>query len=339
MGFKVEQRALVGDGERPAFMKILLTFDVEVWCNSWETLDADFPNAFERYVYGRSPRGDFALPKTLEILERHELNGVFFVEPLFASRFGLEHLATIVGLVRAAGQEVQLHLHPEWVDEARTPLLPDVRGKRQHLFSYTRDEQQALISQGLQMLDAAGAANVNAFRAGSFACNAATFAAVRASGLPFDSSLNTTSPLSASDLDDGMRRSEPHRIDGVDVYPMSVFRDGFGRMRHAQLGACSYLELRDAIVDAERKGWTEFVILSHNFELLRQNDIRPDRVVVGRFESLAQFLADHRDRYPTVGFHDIPATTSAVTSLAAPATGPLPTALRYCEQLARRIAR
>jgi hypothetical protein len=321
-------------------MKILLTFDVEVWCNSWSTLDADFPAAFERYVYGRSARGDFALPKTLEILGRHALKGVFFVEPLFASRFGVEHLATIVELVRSAGQEIQLHLHPEWVDEARTPLLPDVRGKRQHLFSYTRDEQQALIAQGLRMLAAAGVSKVNAFRAGSFACNADTFAAVRANGLPFDSSLNTTSPLSASDLDEGSRRNEPHRIDGVDVYPMSVFRDGFGRMRHAQLGACSYAELRDAIVDAERKGWSEFVILSHNFELLRQNGVQPDPVVVGRFEHLARFLADHRDRYPTVGFHDLRAGVSAVpAALEAPQAGPLPTARRYCEQLARRVAR
>jgi len=320
-------------------MNILLTFDVEIWCDSWHTLDADFPRAFERYVYGRSRHGSFALPKTLEILARHELKGVFFVEPLFASRFGHEHLATIVRLLRSAGQEIQLHLHPEWVDESRTPLLPGVRGKRQHLFSYTRDEQQALIAQGLRMLEDAGATHVNAFRAGSFACNADTFAAVRANGLPFDSSLNTTSPLSAADLADGERHDQPHAIDGVDVYPMSVFRDGFGRMRHAQLGACSFPELRDAIIDAERKGWREFVFLSHNFELLRQNDVRPDPVVVARFESLARFLADHRGLYPTIGFHDLrPRMGDGAASLATPRIGPLPTTLRYCEQFARRVA-
>jgi hypothetical protein len=54
-------------------------------------------------MYGRSPAGDYALPKTLEILDRNGLKGVFFVEPLFAARFGVEHLATIVDLIRAGG--------------------------------------------------------------------------------------------------------------------------------------------------------------------------------------------------------------------------------------------
>jgi peptidoglycan/xylan/chitin deacetylase (PgdA/CDA1 family) len=43
-----------------------------------------------RALYGRSPAGDYALPKTLEILDRNGLKGVFFVEPLFAARFGVD---------------------------------------------------------------------------------------------------------------------------------------------------------------------------------------------------------------------------------------------------------
>jgi protein-tyrosine phosphatase len=77
-----------------------------------------------RALYGRSPAGDYALPKTLEILDRNGLKGVFFVEPLFAARFGVEHLATIVDLIRAGGHDVQLHLHPEWSDELRPLPFP-----------------------------------------------------------------------------------------------------------------------------------------------------------------------------------------------------------------------
>ncbi len=63
-------------------MKVYLTFDVEIWCNGWDDLDGRFPSSFERYVYGRSRHGDYALPKTLEILAGTGLTGVFFVEPL-----------------------------------------------------------------------------------------------------------------------------------------------------------------------------------------------------------------------------------------------------------------
>ena len=65
----------------PQAMNVYLSFDIEVWCGGWNDLDGKFPASFERYVYGRSPKGDYALPKTLEILASNGLKGVFFVEP------------------------------------------------------------------------------------------------------------------------------------------------------------------------------------------------------------------------------------------------------------------
>ena len=147
-------------------MKVLLTFDVEVWCNSWTDLDQVFPAAFERYVYGHSKHGDYALPKTLEILNAHGLQGVFFVEPLFAARFGERYLRVIVDMIHDAGQDIQLHLHPEWTDEISPAIISNNSVKRQHLIHYTGDEQTALIAYGKQLLEAA-AGPVNAFRAGS----------------------------------------------------------------------------------------------------------------------------------------------------------------------------
>ena len=58
-------------------MNIHLTFDIEIWCNGWNNLDAAFQKSFDRYIYGHSSHGDYALPKTLEILNNYGLNGVF----------------------------------------------------------------------------------------------------------------------------------------------------------------------------------------------------------------------------------------------------------------------
>ncbi len=159
-------------------MNVHLTFDTEIWCNGWDRLDAAFPASFERYVYGHSAAGDFALPKTLEILNRHGLTGVFFVEPLFSARFGAQHLATIVGLLHDAGQQVQLHLHPEWSDEIAPPIIPNHHSKRQHLTYYTLDEQTALIGRARELLEAAGADEIDTFRSGSFAVNHDTYEAL-----------------------------------------------------------------------------------------------------------------------------------------------------------------
>lgn len=316
-------------------MKVLISVDVEVWCNGWKNLEGEFPAAFDRYVYGRSAKGAYGLPRTLELLGRHGLHAVFFVEPLFAARFGLDKLARVVDLIRSAGQEVQLHLHPEWTDEARAPLLPGPTGKRQHLFQYDAAEQTALIGHGRRMLEEVGAPAVRAFRAGSFACNRDTYAALAANGIHVDGSLNATMDYSGRDVPN---RTEvaPFELDGVRLYPMSAFVDGWGRVRHAQVGACSFEELRDAMEAAHDDGWSTFVILSHNFELLRPGSVEPDGIVERRFARLCSHLEASAPDLVTVRIADLPACQPGA-HYTLPRIGKLPTTRRLVEQVARRL--
>ena len=125
-------------------LDVFFSVDVEIWCNGWNDLDEKFPDAFRRYVYGPTARGGFGLPYTVQVLCGHGLKGVFFVEPLFSTRFGSQPLEEIVGLIREGGQEIQLHLHTEWVDESVEPLLQRIERKRQFLRLFTRAEQEIL---------------------------------------------------------------------------------------------------------------------------------------------------------------------------------------------------
>lgn len=313
-------------------MRVHLSFDIEVWCNGWLALDQMFPSAYERYVYGRSSRGDYALPKTLEVLGRHGLRGVFFVEPLFAARFGTDYLARIVGLIEQAGQDVQLHLHPEWTDEISPALLDDVSTKRQHLIQYNLDEQTRLIGFGKDLLESLTGRPVRAFRAGSYACNADTYKALRCLGIGVDSSLNEISDVSGGGLGDVARA--PQWINGVLSCPVTVFRDGFGRLRPAQVGACSYAEMRDALLDARRSGCQSFVIVSHNFEMLKPGSTAPDMVVYRRFEALCAFLAAHPEWFEVGSYPErLPLSAQPERARARPWS----TAWRYTEQALRRL--
>jgi peptidoglycan/xylan/chitin deacetylase (PgdA/CDA1 family) len=315
-------------------MKVHLTFDVEVWCGGWDRLDERFPAAFERYCYGRSAAGEYALPKTLEILRRHGLTGVFFVEPLFSARFGAQWLATIVEMIQRAGQDVQLHLHPEWTDEIRPALITDVSAKRQHLTHYSLEEQTALIRHGRRLLEQAKGAGVDAFRAGSFAANAETYKALRACGVPIDSSLNACYDLSGGTID-GMHHFASRRVlEGVQVFPVTVMRDGFGRPRPAQVNGCTFGELRAALVDAARRGARHFVIVSHNFEMLKPGRSEPDWVVVRRFESLCAFLASRADLFDVEPFS---AAAGAAAPEQRPTVAPWLTAGRFIEQAWRSV--
>ena len=136
-------------------LKVFFTVDTEIWCGGWDDLDRKFPDAFQRYVYGPTDQGNYALPMTMEILSDHGLKGVFFVEPLFAARFGIAPLKELVGLIQSAGHEVQLHMHTEWVDEVHDGSLPSVDGKRENMRLFSQAEQSSLIGAGLTLLKSA----------------------------------------------------------------------------------------------------------------------------------------------------------------------------------------
>lgn len=318
-------------------MNVYLSFDVEIWCPGWASLDADFPRSFDRYVFGRSAQGDYALPRTLDILNRHGLVGVFFVEPLFALRFGRRYLKTVTDLIVVAGQDVQLHLHPEWVDEIRPALLGDVARKRQHLSHYTLQEQTELIRAARHALEDALSTTVAAFRAGSYAVNLDTYRALRQVGLLVDSSLNDLWDHSAGTIDYATPFSSVREIEGVTVYPVSVFRDGFGRARPLQVGACSAAEMEDALLTAHDQGCQHLVLVSHNFEMLKTGRSEPDPIVVGRFERLCAFLDRHRDRF-VVGPYPRGSAMAAPAPEARPRATPMATTRRHVEQLIRRLA-
>lgn len=315
-------------------LDVLITVDVEIWCDGWQDIDARFPDAFQRYIHGPTADGDYGLPYQLKVLSEHGLKGVFFVEPLFAARFGQQPLAEIVGMIEAAGHEVQLHLHTEWVDEAREPLLPSAAGKRQHLRYFSLDEQTILIRKGKAMLEQAGATNVNAFRAGSFGFNRDSLHALAANGLPFDSSYNATLMGPDSGVMPGTLMTDPARCDGVTEYPMTVYSDGRG-LRHAQLTSCSSAELEGLLWQALEQGRQAFVLLSHGFELLNTAKTRSDPVVVQRFRRLCQFLEQHSDSFRTGGFTGRPQDVAGIQH--GPLTSPFHrTGMRMLEQAYRR---
>ena len=316
-------------------MNVYITFDVEVWCNGWSDLDGRFPAAFERYYFGRSSAGSYALPKTLEIMNRHGLVGVFFVEPLFAARFGQVHLDTVVQLIAGAGQDVQLHIHPEWTDEIRPPLIGDVSKKRQHLVHYDVDEQTQLIAAARRLLEQSLGRPVQAFRAGSFAANRDTYRALARNGFGLDSSLNSAFDYSAGTIDGVHRFHSCRVIEGVHCFPVTVYRDVLGRDRPAQLSASGSGELRDALLDAQRRGVEHFVIVSHNFEMLKPGSSKPDWVVVRRFEALCRFLGEQPDRFRVGPFFAVEASAPGESR---PQVGPWPTARRLAEQFVRRLA-
>jgi hypothetical protein len=316
---------------------VYLTFDVEIWCGGWSKLDTSFPGSFDRYVYGRSKAGEYALPEILRILKTNRLRGVFFIEPLFAARFGQAWLNTIVDLIKTDGHDVQLHLHPEWSDEIEPLIFPGATVKRQHLCYYSRQEQDVLVGLGTELMRRAGCTGLRSFRSGSFAVNRDTYGALRAHGYTHDSSPHAMYRHSGPDMRDEFDFFEPFVLNEVTVLPMTLFRDGSGRLRPAQVGSASFSEMRAALESALAAGNEHFVILSHNFEMLKVGRSVPDAIVVARFAKLCRYLSENAERFSCRALSDAARPSGRPAASARPQVPLWATAQRHVEQLLRRI--
>jgi hypothetical protein len=242
------------------------------------------------------------------------LKGVVFVEALSADVLGPDLLAEIVGVVQDRGHEVALHIHTEWLAYYKQPLLGDRLGR--HMRDFSEDDQRRLIDRGLENLARAGARRIAAFRAGNAGANIATLRAARRSGIPIDSSYFAPQLNRNCDLPSDRELSQPVYIEGMLEVPISWFRDGLGRIRPAQLCACSTAEFKFLLLQAWARGWGIVTILLHSFELVRRRSPERTQTIMRlhdhRLDRLCRFISAHDDRFVSKTFGEIDADNLAV---------------------------
>lgn len=278
---------------------VFLTIDTEfAWRHHAAGHDGDA-------IYARSlePAG-VGICYQLGRLAHHDLKACFFVDPMPALTFGIAPIARMVGAILAAGQEVQLHMHPNW-----TGATAGDRGAthaRFELYDYDLREQIDLLAQATDLLVAAGAPRPIAFRAGSYAANDDTLSALAALGFAYDSSHNGAEAPAISRITLPARRIAP-TARAVTEVPVTVIEERPGRLRTFQLCALSARETRDALDHAAASGHGAVTIVSHSFELANRGGTRANGVHVRRFDALCRLLDDRRDTLPTTWFGDRPA--------------------------------
>jgi hypothetical protein len=322
-------------------LNVFITVDTEVWPLLPDWREAGLGRDIDRDLNGVTPSGRVGVSYQIDVLNRYGLKAVFFVEPLFAEVAGLEPLRAVVAEVQGRGHEVQVHLHPEWLRWMRQPLLPG--DTPPYLKDFPEEDQSVLLARGISLLRASGAVRLCAFRAGDYAANFATLRALARNGIAYDSSYNHCYFGTTCGLQTGEVIRQPVVLEGVHEFPISSFSDWPGHHRHAQLTACSFREMRTALLGAWRQGWYSFVIVSHSFELLKRRRQRPDRpepdrLVVRRFDRLCRFLAENRDKFRTAGFADLTAgSVPTVGRTTALRSAPYATLSRVVEQFVRRV--
>ncbi|MEO8727072.1 MAG: hypothetical protein ABI383_13235 [Acidobacteriaceae bacterium] len=222
-----------------AMLKVLLTIDTEAHAISKDWQRDHLARDIQRDIYGRIGERSVGLDYQLEALERFGLKAVFMVESLFSAvpEIGPEPLREIVGKIHKGGHEVQLHLHPEWV-----PFCPElkVEYRSELLRDYSLEEQTRMIAFASEKLQACGAEKPIAFRAGGFAADGNTIAALERAHIRFDTSFNIWYAGGKCRLaePESYGRATPIGSGDVLEIPIGAMEDYPGHLRHAQICAC-----------------------------------------------------------------------------------------------------
>lgn len=275
---------------------VFLTIDTELM---WRHHAADL--ATDEIVRRSLEPAGVGVAYQLAMLQRHGLKATFFVDPMPALVHGRDHVARVVEAILAAGQEVQLHLHPNWT---AADAGDRTRHARFELIEYSATEQRALLEQARDLLVSAGAPLPVAFRAGSYAANDDTLAALTSLGFSYDSSHNGAHHPWPSAIGLPVRQIAPVVRGGLIEMPVTVIEDRAGGLRHFQLCALSVAEMRAALDHAAAHDHAAVTIVSHGFELATRAGTHANAVHVRRFDALCAMLAARSDVLPTAHFAD-----------------------------------
>ena len=271
--------------------RVLLTIDTEL---KWERHAAGL-SWEENFALSIEPAG-VGISYQLARLAAHGLKACFFVDPMPALVYGIEPIRRILEPILKAGQEVQLHLHPSWANPS-APVF--------ELVDMDENRQLELIRTARDLLVEAGAVEPCAFRSGSFAVNRATLRSLASLGIHYDSSHNGSYHPWPSALPLEPRQIAPTIQDGVVEIPVTQFEQHSGKVRHLQICAVSFGEMKATLNYAANHDHSVTTLVGHSFELATRDGARANPMLVSRFERLCGFLAEHPERLATTHFADL----------------------------------
>lgn len=313
-------------------MNVYLTIDTELTSGLYRAHGVGkIREIFEKSIEGKTVEEDVGIGYQMEVLDRHGLRAVFFVDPMPALLFGAQLIRDIVQPIMERGHDVQLHMHTEWLQYVQTSLLNGRVGN--NIKNFSLEDQSVLIRYARDILMEAGAPAPVAFRAGNYGANDDTLRALALNHIQYDSSLCPGIEKSACDIGLSRAVDSPLEHCGTIEVPIAAIHGPMGRKRHAQLTALSTWEMLSAIDYSQKNEKTSFTLVSHSFELMSRDRLHVNRIVRYRFEKLCAALASMKN-IKTCTYRDNPPPVMAGTPSTLLPHRYVRTFARVCEQAA-----
>lgn len=290
--------------------KVVLTVDTEPSiAGAYEDPERNAPLLHEP-VAGEIAGKSEALGFLIETLSQYGQCATFFVEALHTRYFPAHAMGRYVERLMAAGQDVQLHLHPTWLNFRDGEMQSDSRIS-DNCGELDRDLLAKTMEEGAAQIESWTGRRPTALRTGNFSTSHRVFEAMAEVGLSASSNIClAVAPPKEPELALAGGR---HDIEGVQELPVTCFVDrgpvGRGRLRPLQVTALGAGEMIALLKQLHEDGGEEdagvAVIVTHPFEFIKPGDFRYSRMKVnglvqGRLQQLCAFLAEESDKFEVV---------------------------------------
>jgi len=288
---------------------VYLTVDVECSMGGAWGDPSRHPVPPSRAIWGQFGGQKLGIPMIVEILRQHGLAGTFFVEPFVDEQGYPGQMQGVCEYLLDAGQDVQLHIHPNHLHYGRKQAGQDAPFT-DAIADLPPEAQREMIAEGASRLARWTGRRPVAFRAGNMGASEQTLECLSAVGIPIDSSycfvfaggqcrFPAAEPYNGSKLYGDVLElalSGMHQLRLPGLRPAKVL-DPVG---------VSFGECREIIRRLHARGVDAAAIL-HSFSLMKVRNVqyeggRPNRLVTGRFRRLCRWLGDSADIHPTRTF-------------------------------------
>jgi hypothetical protein len=293
----------------PRRTRVYLTVDVETSMGAAWRYPARRPLPVDKLIFCRQGEVSYGLPLIVEELNKYGFHATFFTEVFFSHCLGADQAQIVFDFLLSHSQDVQLHIHPVFRNYARALKERTAEAFRRYrnlsdaLSDYDLETQWALISEGADLFQGFVGEPAVAFRAGGFRGDRNTLLALGRVGIRLDSSYNPA--ISDSFAQDRPVANITQKISGIIEMPLTNAMSGrnwFRGWKPMAISSVSFAELKAVLEQAHTAGLPNVVFILHSFSTVKPRDIfysslRPDRMVISRFQRLLRYLADNANRY------------------------------------------
>ncbi len=268
------------------------------------------PRAVLCEVDGRS----HGLGFLLDTLRASGIRATFFVEALNTYYFGDAPMRDLALSIKAAGHDVQLHVHPCWTYFKREDWPSHLKSDppSDHMDRRSIEQVTEWLSAGVATFERWGVGRPAALRTGSLIADRTVYDAMERVGLRLSSNIGFGTHRPA---DSGLHFfSGIHRVGRVTELCVLTYADfQIGSRIHYRtltITGTSFSEMRTLLLRAHESEVQSVVILTHPFEYVKYetsdfSDLRPNRINQRRLTLLGEFLRSNADRFETATFSDL----------------------------------